>query len=259
MVYAAELDSSRQEVRRGYASNTLVLWPKRPGVGNVSVTGTPAYEILSASDGVTIATGSMTVTDVDSVDKLTVTVDASNTTTYALLEDYSLVVSYVYSSITYVETVRFDCVLEPYTPALALNDLADEVADIEERLTAQGARLATTARTAVQMASTYGVSAWAHVRLRIKAKLYEQGTTRPYMIVDREPIELVVRAKALELIYRAEGGGLESESRALAEDWRLEADMRWAGMGPISFSTDDDRTPDTTINSFGTVQAVRSW
>jgi len=79
------------------------------------------------------------------------------------------------------------------------------------------------------------------------------------LIVDREPIRLAIVAKGLELTFRSEGGGLDSESRALAEDWRTEAESRWASMGPLSFSTTDDRDGDVVVSSWTSQRMRRTW
>lgn len=258
MTYAAELDDVRQEVRRGYAGNVVTFWPKHPGVGNVAVTGTPTYEVYKPGESTATVSGSVTVAAVDGVSKITTTIDASNTTTFELTTDWSWVVTYVYDGVTYTETIRFDVVIEPYRPLVSLNDLQNEIADIGTRLTRQATAIAS-GRTAEQHASVLGMQAWAQVRLWLMSKIHAQGGSRPFLIVDREPIRLCIVAKALELAFRAEGGGLDSESRALAEDWRTEAESRWSAMGPLSFSTTDDRDGDVVVSSWTSQRMRRTW
>ena len=327
MAFEAELDDVRQEVRRGYASNVIVWWPKRPGLGNVVVTGTPTYSIedpagtsivsgsctvtsggLIATTGVTVASNvatatvaadhgvsegqvisttglttdasSVAVTSVTSTtivyplttgdgaladgvgsivtaDKLSVAVDASSTTTYALDTDYSWIITWTFGGVAYVDTVRFDSVLEPFTPRVSLNDFVSEVADSEQRLDRQATRVAS-GRSAAQHASVLGVLAWADVRQRLRAKASQEDVRLPMAIVDREPIQRVVVAAAIAIMYRAEGGGLESEHRDNYELWRDLADTRFASMGPIKVSTNDNRVADDVIDSFGSVSCRRS-
>jgi hypothetical protein len=262
VTYQAELDDVRQEIRRGYASNVVTFWPKHPGVGNVAVTGTPTYEIYKPGESTATVSGSVTVTTLghgsSEISKITTTIDASNTSTFELTTDWSWVVTYVYDGITYTETIRFDVVIEPYRPLVSLNDLQNEIADIGTRLKRQATAIAG-GRTAEQHASVLGMQAWAQVRLWLMSKIYAQGGSRPFLIVDREPIRLCIVAKALELAFRAEGGGLDSESRALAEDWRTEADSRWSAMGPLSFSTTDDRDGDVVVSSWTSQRMRRTW
>ena len=258
MVFAAELDDVRQQIRRGAAaaSNQVTFWPSIAGSGNVSISGTATYEIFKDSDSA-IASGSMTETVVDSVSKLTVGVDASDTAIYTLAENYALVVTWTNSGVTYVSTVRFDCVLEPVTDLnVTLNDLIEEVADMAERLTRQGAAQAS-GRTAEQVASLLAVKGWGDVRRWLKATSEASGEIVPRLIVDREALRRVVVARAVARAYRAEGGGLDSESRQLYEDWDDESQTRFRELGPLSYDSSSDRVVDSKIGGFAVVATRR--
>ena len=258
MAYAFEANDVRQEIAYSRSDGALVYWPKAPGVGNVSVTGTPTYSIFKENQTTALVSGSMTVNNVFSVDKLTLTVDASSTTSYERAEDYRLVITYVYSGTTYVRTVRFDVVVEPFSPLISLNDLIDEVADMDQQLTRQGAAMSS-ARSAEQVASALGVSAWKAVRPRIMSRIRDAGGSRPWLIVNNEEVRYVCAAKAVELAMRAEGGGLESSWTDLGDYYRDEYDARFAGMGELRFSTDTDRDADVTLTGFAVKTATRSW
>tara|TARA_Y100000310_G_scaffold325083_1_gene388023 strand:- start:1378 stop:2202 length:825 start_codon:yes stop_codon:yes gene_type:complete len=259
VAYLAELDDHRWMVRQGYASNTVTFWPKAHGAGNVQVTDTPTYEIFSPG-GTSIGSGNTTVTTDASGDQLDVTVDASATATYVLDENYRIDVTWVYSGTTYVTAVYFDCVRSVVNDALgvSLNDLVEEVSDAAERLTRQGAAIVT-GRTAEQHASTLAYKAWEDVRTMLRAQAGVQGTTYPRLIIDRAALRRVVIAQALHRMYRAEGGGVDSESRALAEDWREEATSRLRGLGRLAYDSSDDGVPDSVRGSFSVRRARRRW
>lgn len=261
MAYAAELDDIRQEVRRGYASNSIRYWPKRPDVGNVAVTGTPTYSLFKPTDSDSaIVSGSVTVTDVGGVDRLDITVDATDTDTYQLAEHFAAVITWTYGGVAYVSTVRFDCVLEPVSDAfgVSLNDLVEEVSDMAGRVLAQ-ADVIDDGRTAEAHATIVALKAWQDVRRWVKSHLEARGSIIPRLIVDREALRWVVVAQAVARVYRAEGGGLDSESRALAADWSDEAQARFAGLGPLKYDDTEDRTPDDVLTGWGTVQTRRAW
>ena len=257
MAFQAELDDRRQEVRRGYASNTIVFWPKIAGTGNVAIDSNPTFEIKTPS-GTLITSGTASRTTVDSVERVNITIDASATATYTLDENYMAIVTWIDGGATYVTTVRFDCVLEPFHPLISLNDLAGEVADIEEDLSRQAAAMDSDGTlTADQLASIYGVKAWGDVRRRIRAQLASVGRVYPRLILDREGLRHVTVAAALARIYRAEGGGLDSEAREIADDWRTEVDARLASLGEMDYDANEDRIEDAVLGNFGTVQMQR--
>lgn len=258
MTFAAELDDVRQQIRRGgdAASNIIVFWPSVAGTGNVTVTGTPTYELRKDTTAA-IGSGSVTVTDVDGVSKITIGIDATDTTVFELLENYSAIITWVHGGRTYVSTVRFDCVLDPIGDLnVTLNDLIEEVVDMDERLTRQAA-IQGTGRTAEQAASVYAVKAWGDVYRMLKSKSEAQGGLIPRLIVDREALRRVVVARACARIFRAEGGGLESESRQLFEDWSEEAIQRFQEMGPLAYDSTEDGASDSIVSGWATVQCRR--
>lgn len=260
MPFAPELDDRRQEVRRGYAGNVIRFWPKQIGIGNVAVTSPSAT--IHRPDGNAITTITPTLTTVGSISRLDLTIDASATATYTLEENYFAVIGYTYSGQTHDSTLRFDCVLEPWLPDVSLNDLKEEEADIEQRLERQVNAIdrdGTASLTVEQLANIYAVKAWNDTRRKIKAALESRGKVIPRCIIDREGLRAVVVAQALSRIYRAEGGGPESDDRMLAEDWRDEGDLRLAGMGEIAYDSSDDRVADSTIGGWSTVQTRRAW
>tara|TARA_Y100000310_G_scaffold340834_1_gene437958 strand:+ start:6101 stop:6877 length:777 start_codon:yes stop_codon:yes gene_type:complete len=258
MTYAPELDDHRQEVRRGYASNVIRYWPKYPNVGNVTVTGTPTYSLYSPTDPETaLASGSVTVVNVSgSGDRLEITVDASDATTWALDEHYAAVITWTYSGVAHRTTLRFDCVLEPWSLDIALNDYQDELADAASWLLTLAESKAAS-RTAAEEASVIAVRAWSDVRRWIKAKLEAQGAVYPRLIADRVAIRRVVIAQALFRMFKSFGRG--ADTAELAEEWRDEAGARFRGMGPLAYDSDEDGAADTTLGGWGVVTAVRAW
>ena len=260
MAFAAELDDVRQQIRQGgnAASNVVKFWPSVAGTGNVAISGTASYEIRKDST-TPIITGTATSETVDGGTRLTVGIDATNKTIFELKENYSVLFTWVYSGMTHVSTVRFDCVLDPVGDLnVTLNDLIEEVVDMDERLTRQ-ATIQGTGRTAEQAASLYAVKAWGDVYRWIKSKSESQGGITPRLIVDREALRRVVVARACARVFRAEGGGLESESRQLFEDWSDEAALRFNEMGVLDFDSSEDGIPDSTVSGWAVVQTVRSW
>ena len=260
MVFAAELDDVRQQIRQGgaAASNILKFWPSVAGTGNVLVTGTPTYSLKKDSTAA-IVTGSATATTVDGVTKITIGIDATDTTVFELKENYSALITWVHSGMTYVSTIRFDCVLDPVGDLnVTLNDLIEEVVDMDERLSRQ-ATIQGSGRTAEQAASVYAVKAWGDVYRWLKSKTEAQGGILPRLIVDREALRRVVVARACARVFRAEGGGLDSESRQLFEDWDLESTARFSEMGPLAYDSNEDGLPDSTVSGWSVVQTLRSW
>ena len=127
----------RQEVRRGYASNSVVYFPKVAESGNV--TASAATWASYTPSGTAIATGSATITAVTGIgSRLTITIDASDTTTWALDENYRVDITWTHSGgLQYVSTVYLDCVRVPYVPDVGLDQLVMEEADVAEILARQ--------------------------------------------------------------------------------------------------------------------------
>lgn len=165
------------------------------------------------------------------------------------------------SGTEYVNSVRFDVVLEPYDGAgVSIDDLVDEVADIRELLDAQAAaQAATTPRTAEQQASLIAGKAWEDVRRWIKAQLAQRGRIFPRLILDRESINEVIVAQALSRVYRAQGGGPESNAREAADFWNKEAVSRLSSLGELPYDEDENRAEDSTVNVGSVVTVRRTW
>ena len=250
----------RREVRRGYAANAIQFYPKEVGVGSVTLSAAPTYEIKSPA-GALLASGTAALgTDGDdAISIVTITIDASNTETFRLAENYMCIVSWVYASITHVDTLRFDVVLEPFYPRIALNDLALEYADIEEDLDRQAAAIDPQAGlTGAQLASVYGMKGWADVRRKVRALLTGQGRIYPRLVIDREGLRYVAAAAAMHHFYKAEGGGIDTETGDRAAEWLREADARLVSLGELAYDADEDRVEDATRSAFGTVQTHRA-
>lgn len=329
MTYASELDDRRQEVRYG-SSGQVYFWPKILGTGNV-LAGSATYT-LTSPDGASIGSGSATATTIDGVTRYSVTVDAS---TSPLGEGYRCQITWAYASSSYVASVRYDVVREPYSGEdVGINDLLDEVADLRElllgqaqahgtsrtiattgvsvasnvatatvaeghgvvpgmRLTSSGhttttsdtvevtAATATTIsypltasdgamadgagsllveRSAEEQAAMLAMHAWQDIRAQLRSQLQGEGRIYPRLILDREGLRRVVAAQAVARAYRARGGGLDSASRTLAEDWAREAQARLSSLGPMAYDSDEDEdgTADASLSS-GTVRVRRSW
>lgn len=258
MTYAAELDDRRQEVRRGYASNVVRLWPKVAGTGNVLATSATA-EIFNPS-GTSLGAASVTNTTVGGISRLDIAVDASSSTTYELRENYAAVVTWAHAGVTYVGTVRFDCVLEPWDGSdLSLNDLLDEVADLGELLQQQVDAKGDNARTIEQEASLLGVRACTDVKGWIRAQLEAKGRYYPRLILQREELRSVIVAQAVARCYRARGGGADSPARQLYLDWTAEAQSRLKALGELDYDSSEDRVADDSVGGWGSVRIGRSW
>lgn len=248
----------RQEVRRGYAANVVYLYPKVGGAGNV--TASAATWASYTPGGTAIATGSATIAAITGIgSQLSITIDASNTTTWVLDENYRVDVSWTHSGgLAYVQTIYLDCVRVPYVPDVGLDQLVMEEADVTEIIDRQ--RLAIdSARTAAQHASGYGLLAWGDTQALVRTWLEGRGLTRPQALIDAERIRGVVVAYALARVYRAEGGGRDSPDRQRAEDWRAEAESRFQASGPLSEDIDDDGVPDVHHAAISSVKLSRVW
>jgi hypothetical protein len=64
-------------------------------------------------------------------------------------------------------------------------------------------------------------------------------------------------ARACARIFRAEGGGLESESRQLFEDWSEESVLRMNELGPLAYDSTEDGAADSIVSGWATVQCRR--
>lgn len=259
--YQAELSDYRQQVRYNYASNVITFWPKAPDVGNVSVTGSPTYSVFAPDtpfDGTALASGTISPTTVEDCHKLTVTINTTTTASWPIDEGYRVDITYVYSSVSYLRSVYFDVAAHPYTPIISLNDMVEEVADSAARLTAQAARIES-ARTAQQHASVLGVKAWADIASWIRLRVERDQRIVPSAIIDHEALKRVVVAKAVSRMYRAEGGGGDTESFALADWWDREALSRFEALPPIKYDSSQNLVGDSDVQSFVTVKCSRSW
>ena len=258
MSYAAELDDYRQQIRRGSAAEQVRFWPKVPGSGNVLLDAAPSVA-LQRPDGTSLGTVTGTNVSVGGIHRVNIGIDASNLVNYTLDEGYAAIATYVVSGTTFVRTVRFDVALEPYVPDISINDLIEELAGIYEQLGGLAAAFGASGAqpTTEELASIYGVRAWRDVRQQIRGQLSGTGRIFPRLIIDREEIRAVVAARAIALIFLAEGGGLDSASRALAEDWTARSNLRLSAMGEIPYDSDEDRVEDSSLDGFGVVHLRR--
>lgn len=248
---------TRQQVRKGYASNTIVYFPTVPGIGEVDVTGSPTYALYRPGDSIgsssPFASGSVTPTASGSIEKLLIPVDAS---LLELNEYYQCLVSFVYSGTTYQHVVYFDCATFPWLPLVTANDLVAEVSDMESRLTAQATRMES-GRTAEQQAAVLGAMAWADVQMWLAKTASDLGRILPQVIIDTEAVRRVVAALAVSKAYKAEGGGPDSESFALCKEWHEEAQRRYASMPPLRYDANQDGSGDTYISGWSVATVGR--
>lgn len=253
MAYAFERDDVRQELRRG-ASGTVSFWPKVEGVGNVSLSADPTF-VITKPGTETITSGTATRTTVGAVTRVDVTVDA---TSLDYLEDYAAVVTWVYSSVTRVTTVRFDVVLEPWTAELSLNDFQAELADASQRLErlalAQGS-----GRTAEIAASELGWLAWGDVRTQLRRRAEQAGQAYPRMILNREEVRRIVIATAISRLFRASGGPPEGENALNARAWADRAESLSAGLPEIRYASEASRAESLRLPRARSVVTRRGW
>jgi hypothetical protein len=261
MTYESELDDVRQTIATGTSTGSVVFWPKVAGTGNVAISGSATYSLFKpgdAADAVPFATGTATATTVGAVTKLTITVNATSTTSLPIDEYYRATIAWTYSSTPYVSNVFFDICRDPFSPHVSLNDVVEEVSDMEVRCSAQAVRMES-GRTADQHASVLGVKAWNDVQTWIRQQAESKGYILPYAIVDHEAIRRVTVAKTVARIYRAEGGGPDSESWQLADWWDKEAKARFEGLPPIRYDANQDSAMDSELGGFGVIKMSRRW
>lgn len=238
----------RQEVRRGYAANVLTWWARTPGAGPVTLAAAPTYVVYSPS-GAVLASGTASKTDVASVGSYaTVTIDASDTTTYQLEESYRVEFTFT-STIVYVDSLYFDCVRQPFVSPVHLSDLVAELADAERRLTRQAETMAT-GRTSAQQAWMHSSLAWGDTMALIRSA----GTgALPRLIVDREAIRRVVTAYAVSRMLRAD------DDTQRADEWEQRAQARFRALGPLRYDTAEDGSASGTVSGWGSVRTRRAW
>ena len=216
-------------------------------------------EAEADAQGMTIPVELLSTKDGKQLVKINLQGQEMTQVSFELKENYSVLLTWVYSGMTHVSTVRFDCVLDPVGDLnVTLNDLIEEVVDMDERLTRQ-ATIQGTGRTAEQAASIYAVKAWGDVYRWIKSKSDAQGGIVPRLIVDREALRRVVVARACARVFRAEGGGLDSESRQLFEDFSDEAVARFSELGPLAYDSAETGVADSTVSGWSVVQTQRTW
>lgn len=257
MGYQEELNDYRQEIRYGASDKELVFWPKRKGE-NISVTSA-TYSIFAPSvayDGTALETGSATKTTVDSVSKLTVTPDASDTTAWPMDENYRCEFDITTTTDVIKSILYFDVVRVPWESEISLNDLKEEVPDIEERLT----RMATaieSGRTAEEHAGTVAVKAWTDVREWLRQRADHDGHSYATMITNMTSVNRIVVAQCLARVFRGESGGIDSDSRQLAIDWANEAQSRFRGLGVVQYDTNQDGAVDIVKRGWSSVRMSR--
>lgn len=252
MPFLSELDDRRQEVRRG-ASGTVTLWPKVDGA-NVAVTAPTA--ISYGPSGNQLAAPSVTNTSLSSVSRLTVSIDA---TSLELGENHRVDFTYTYSAASYVESIAFDVVVEPWgTIGGSLNDLVDEQADIGPMVLRQ-AQNQLSSRTVEEQAQVLLVHAARSIRSRVKSKVEaDRGVgSWPIFIINKDEVRPVIIAEAVRRAIASQG--LLSDALVQLEAyWARQVELRFAGMPALQYSADEDRVADSVLNA-SVVRSERSW
>lgn len=249
-MFAAELDDSRYQARRGYAGNVHTFWPKVAGQ-NVAVTS-PAASWFKR-DGTALGALSVTSADVDGVSRLRVTIDASGRD---LGEDYRVDWIFTFDGIVHSRTTRLDVVAQPYSPVddLSLNDLKDAWPDVEPMLLQQ-AIAQHPDRTAKDQAALLFVRAWAlvspRIRKRVEAEYPENSIAS--LLVSREDLRPVMVAQAMALAWLADNNG------AKAGEWEDRVSKYWLELPALRFDVTQDGVPETTYTGFGVTDFRRGW
>ena len=271
MVYAAEFDDLRQEVRLSTAT-TIIFWPKVDGSGNVTASptsGDNTVEIRNPDGTVQTASANITPTVVASVgSRFDISIGSIGT----LNEDYHAVLTWRVTSTTFdrLEVIYFDVVREPWGPStVSLNSMQSLVPDIGDRITRQSARLSQTVEV---RASTIAHQArielgnWLRQAVsddvtrmsnfisdQVLASQYD-SYLRPRLIKDKTRLHNIEVKLAIALSYMAdmradaeEGDGLAS----LYDRWYKAAKESFAGMGPLKYDLDDNLTAETIISDAG--------
>lgn len=259
MSYSVALVEHRQEIRYGASVDYVTFRPHVSGIGRVAVVGTPTWIAYSPS-GTSIASGTTSVTADGSYSTVLATLAPSNTTTWFRAENYRLDITWAFGGVTYLTPVYFDVVRSPVRDAfgIGLDSFREEVSDAAERLLRQ-ADAVTDGRTAEQHSSVLAQKAWSDVRVWLRAAADASGDVFARLVVHRESLAPVVVARAVARMYRAEGGGPESESAALADQWDREAQARFRSLPRLSYDADDDGAADSTLPRPSSVRARRRW
>lgn len=250
MPYVQELDDVRPQLRRGYASNVVTLWPKVAGAA-VEVTSPAAS--WATPTGAPLGTLAVSAALVEGVSRLRVTLDAS---TLDLDEDYRIDWVFTFDGATHTRTTRCDVVTQPFSAAdeLALVDLQDVWPDVAVMLRRQ-AVAQQAGRTAEQQAAVLLVRAWALVRARIKRLIETDypGSSMPSLIVSREELRPVMVAQAIALAWLADNNPTR------AREWEQRVAAAWSELPRLRFDVDQDLVPDVETGAASVVTIGRAW
>ena len=252
MPFELQTDTVRPEVQQGVAG-TISLFPTVAGQ-RVEVSSA-SYEILQPG-GAALASGTVTPTAVTlgsrTVSRLDVPIAAIST----LDEDYVLKVTWTASGATVpqVELLLFDVVIASLGESVSLSDLREERADVEDELDTMGQRLGFTAGQTAQEAAAQVLAKKA--RTQLFAWLRSAGDKpRPFMIIDRRPLNRVERMLCLRELYASFAHDPEEGERtadSLHRFYSKEARATFESLH-IAYSSDDDVIPDETAKTLGKV------
>lgn len=279
MPYFVENDDLRMEMRQSL-TDEVYFFPKYNGV-NVSVAGTPTWELYDPS-GTLLDSGSVTVTSVDDVDRLDITIQGTDIATRD--ENYSLRITWV-GAIAGTPVVRdvvlFDVVAYPLDTSVSLNDLLEERPDVGETLDRMGVALGYTTgdgngQAQREMAGIFSRRALAELQSLIRNQVLRDQAeetkdfnsfrgevglraTRPNLILNRRALNRPLRKLAMMLVYAADMSEPEGpdESAALYRHYKAEADMAWRSIGPLQYDYAEDLLPDTDLTDIGHVVTLR--
>lgn len=265
MTYLAELDDGPREVRLRYPGNVLHFWPKVAGTGNVQLAFEPVYRLL-APDGTQLSAGAWlnaTNTDLgdvgEEVTRVDLAVDTQDTDRWPLGKGYRAEIVWDAPGEQRYETLHFSVARQPYRPGISLNDFSDELADAPQILEGQAQAL-DAAHTAEQRAAVLAVKAWTDVYRWLETRLRNEGDRIvPRLVMPPWKLDHVVIAQALHRMFRAEGGGADSDAALLAQNWAEEATNRFGALGVLEYDEDEDGIPDVELSGPTTHRVRRSW
>lgn len=258
MPFYNHYDRIRAEVTKD-VGGTVSFWPRVDGVGNVEV-DSATYTLLDPA-GAVIATGSATLTEIGAlttVHRLDVSVSAAQAAT--LDEGYQC--RFVWTADDHdvtnrVDLILWDVVRFPFTsnPLTSLSDLQAIRPTIDERLERFAQPLGLVTDAAEQAAMVFGHQARAELYAWIKAAAVELRTTRPALILDRQPLAQIEAYLALAKVFEADAagpsavddGGADDEASGLARFYRGMAMAAWRAIQPLSYDRDEDGIEDEQL------------
>lgn len=274
MVYVRELDDLPWEVRRNTAT-TLYLWPKIDG-RNVVVSATAAhnyYEVYDPSGNAVQGATNATVSTVSGVSRLALSIPA-----IAALDERYQVRCYwreTGSSVEQMDVRLFDVVLYPFGgPAVSLNDMLEQRADVRQRLNEMGQRLgyATGDQAQEYAAAICAVSGRIALEARVRdavvqdARIHGESKapvaataaryTRPALVLDRARLKRVELYEALAHLYRSMALQPEDGTDPAAAAYRLYRDMAgvaWGQVGPLAYDAGETLQPTGEVTDPGRI------